>query len=630
MNTSNTQIEHQQSAAIESASALLELQDLRVMSASGRTLVSRASFSVREGEAVAIVGESGSGKSLTARSIIGLLPSGLEATGSIRFRGEELLSASTSRRRSLRGAEICMILQDPFTMLHPMHRCGDIITENLRDENGHRLSKRARASEAASRLAEVGIHDDRVAQQFPFEISGGMRQRVAIAAALAQNPRMLIADEPSTALDATTQHEVLELLLELQRSRGMALILITHDLRVAFSICQQVNVLYAGEVIESGASAALSDEPLHPYSLGLLLAEPPVDRRVKNFISIPGSVPRADDVAGECAFAARCQWRAPECVTAKPELLRVRDGRASACRRIEDISPAMQETRHTFAEVAAPVSVEPTGASVMSTRNLQVTFGGHGRRPAVHALRGVSIDVQAGESVGIVGESGSGKTTLSRAVVGLVRPTDGTIHVDGIDATSYDNASVSDRQQLRRSVQIVFQDPYSSLNPSHSVASALSEALSMRLDRRPRAADVEALLERVGLPTSYGSRMPVALSGGERQRVAIARAIAVQPKLLICDEPVSALDVSVQAQVLTLLRDIREELGLAYLFITHDLAVVRQVADRIYVMNQGAVVEEGSTDQVLDHPSDAYTRLLVDSVPSDHGGARVNPTPPVR
>ncbi len=616
MNPVRTQISKHEAQPLRSGEVLLEVEGLRVRNGSGKTLVSNATFSVHEGEAVAIVGESGSGKSLTARSIIGLLPSGLTTEGSIRFRGEDVFTCSSSRRRSLRGSKICMILQDPFTMLHPMLRCGDIITENLRDERGRRLSRDARSAAAVTRLAEVGILDERVARQFPFEISGGMRQRVAIAAALAQDPQLLIADEPSTALDASTQHEVLELLLELQQSRGMALILITHDLRVAFSVCQQVNVLYAGEMAETGTSTAIAEDPRHPYTLGLLQAEPPLDRRLKDFVSIPGSVPTPDSVAGQCAFATRCRWQAAECLESKPQLLEVIPDRHTACHRSAEIQNQMVEARRSFDEVVMPIEPSAEGPTLVSARSLEVSFVRRGKS-TVHAVRGVSIDIQEGESVGIVGESGSGKTTLSRALVGLVEPTGGMLSINGVDATSYQSVSAAERRMLRRNVQIVFQDPYSSLNPSHSIGTALGEALGARLDHRPRASEIEALLERVGLPTTYASRMPVALSGGERQREAIARAIAVQPKLLICDEPVSALDVSIQAQILTLFREIREELGLAYLFITHDLAVVRQIADRVYVMNQGVVVEEGATDKVLDFPANSYTRMLVESVPAE-------------
>jgi peptide/nickel transport system ATP-binding protein len=510
-----------------------------------------------------------------------------------------------------------MILQDPFTMLHPMLRCGSIITETLRGEHGKRLGKAQRDAEAVRRLAEVGISDASVAHRYPFELSGGMRQRVAIAAALAQNPRLLIADEPSTALDVTTQQEVLNLLRELQQSRGMALILITHDLRVAFSICQKVTVFYAGSVAETGAVPAVASAPLHPYTLGLLLADPPIEHRVRELANIPGSVPRPDTVASRCAFEARCPWAADECRSVKPTLLAVGGARSVACVRHPHLNDAMAEWRTGFTITAASVPpTEPdTAPALVAVRDLQVTFPRRPRGTPVHALKGVSVTVSPGESVGIVGESGSGKTTLGRSLVGLVQPTAGTITVGGIDATSYARASRDDLASLRRLIQIVFQDPYSSLNPSRTIGATLAEALSVRLGRKPDAGEAKALLTEVGLPEAYAGRRPSALSGGERQRVAIARAIAVRPKLLVCDEPVSALDVSAQAQILTLLRSIRDELGIALLFVTHDLAVVRQIADRVYVMRRGEVVESGPTGQVLDRPQHSYTKRLIDSIP---------------
>ncbi|MDO9409014.1 ABC transporter ATP-binding protein [Patulibacter sp.] len=600
---------------------LLCVSGLTVRSTTGTTLVSGVDLELREGEALAIVGESGSGKSLTARSIIGLVPTGLHAAGSIRFRGEEILDLPERRRARLRGAQISMILQDPFTMLHPMRRCGAVITETLRTATGSRLRKDERRREAVRRLAEVGIHDERVAGQYPFELSGGMRQRVAIAAALAQNPQVLIADEPSTALDVTTQKEVLDLLVDLQRSRGMALILITHDLRVAFSVCQQVNVFYAGGVSEVGPAEELEAAPAHPYTLGLLLAEPPADRRVRDLVNIAGTVPTPDAVAGRCAFAARCDWATDVCRSIAPRLVDTEDHRRVACVRTDEIAGEMRETRERYETVDVAPSLAAVGTGLVRARGLQVTYPPRSRRDApMQALRGIDIDIGPGESVGIVGESGSGKTTLGRCLTGLATPSGGSLEIDGTDAIAYAACSRDERRKLRSAVQMVFQDPYSSLNPSRTVGAALGEALAVRYGKDVGPERIGALLDRVGLPAGYAERRPVALSGGERQRVAIARAIALEPRLLICDEPVSALDVSVQAQVLTVLRDVREELGLAYLFITHDLAVVRQIADRIYVMNKGEVVESGPTHEVLEAPQHPYTQRLVASVPGNDAG----------
>ncbi|MBS1892925.1 MAG: ABC transporter ATP-binding protein [Actinobacteria bacterium] len=601
------------------AEPLLELADLRVTNSNGGLLVDGVSLDVGVGEAVAIVGESGSGKSLTARASVGLLPRGLTAEGSIRYRGQELIGMAERSRARLRGAEVTMILQDPFTMLHPMLRCGNLITETLRDERGRRLGRAARREEAVRRLAEVGIDDPAVARRYPFELSGGMRQRVAIAAALAQDPKLLIADEPSTALDVTTQKDILDLLAELKRSRGMSLVLITHDLRVAFSVCDRINVMYAGSLVEVGPPPAVASRPAHPYTLGLLLAEPPADRRIDDLIAIPGSVPSAATVTEQCAFADRCRWATDACRDHRQRPLSLA-AQMTRCERFEEIAAEMDRVRveHQAAATEAVVATREEDALV-HVHELEVTYPPRGRHGhEVQALRGVTLDIVPGESLGIVGESGSGKTTLGRCMTGLATPTGGKLEIAGIDATDLSALSKEDRRAVRRSVQMIFQDPYSTLNPARTIGAALSEALALRLDRSARSAEIDALLERVGLPAAYASRKPVALSGGERQRVAIARAIAVEPSLLICDEPVSALDVSVQAQILGLLREIREESGVAFMFITHDLAVVRQIADRVHVVYKGQIVESGPVAEILDTPKHPYTQRLVSSIP---GGA---------
>jgi peptide/nickel transport system ATP-binding protein len=598
------------------AEPLLELSGLQITKEDGSLLVDGVSLEVGVGEAVAVVGESGSGKSLTARASVGLLPRGLTATGSIRYRGQELVGMSERSRSRMRGAEVTMILQDPFTMLHPMLRCGNLITETLRGENGRRLGRKRRREEAVRRLAEVGIDDHAVARRYPFELSGGMRQRVAIAAALAQDPKLLIADEPSTALDVTTQKEILDLLAELKRSRGMALVLITHDLRVAFSVCDRINVMYAGSLVEVGTPAAVATRPAHPYTLGLLLAEPPADRRIDDLIAIPGSVPSASAVTDQCAFADRCRWATDACRDHRQQPTSV-GAQTTWCERFDEIAAQMDRVRVEHQEAAAE-GVAPTTRSDALVRlsDLEVTYPPRGRHGhEVQALCGVSFDIVPGESLGIVGESGSGKTTLGRCLTGLATPTGGSLEIGGIDASSFAALSNADRRKVRRSVQMIFQDPYSTLNPARTIGAALSEALALRLDHSPKSEEIGALLERVGLPPAYANRKPVALSGGERQRVAIARAIAVEPSLLICDEPVSALDVSVQAQILGLLREIRAETGVAFMFITHDLAVVRQIADRVHVVYKGQIVESGPVAEILDAPKHRYTQRLVSSIP---------------
>ena len=599
---------------------LLEVEGLRVatrIDGAERPLVTGVDLTIAQGETIGIVGESGSGKSLTARALIGLLPDGLSADGSVRFDDVELLGATERELAWRRGTDISLLMQDPFTMLNPLLRCGAHITEH--HPRGPRRGRRKRQAElrdeAVQRLAEVGIDDPSVAERFPFQLSGGMRQRVAIAAALARNPRLLIADEPTTALDVTTQREILELIASLQRQRGMSMALITHDLRVAFAVCDRVYVLYAGEVLEVAPGLELEREPLHPYAHGLLLSEPSVTERYARLPTIGGAVPRPEEVAGSCAFAPRCGWAIDTCHSAKPPLAPVGAARATRCARLPEIRADLR--RASRRPDAAIATTAVATVAVLEITGLTKTFLRRGRRDAeVLALRDVSLIVGLDESVGLVGESGSGKTTLGRCVVGLETPTEGAIQVTGIDVADYTRLDAAARRTVRRSVQYVFQDPYSSLNPARTIGATLIEALeAANRSRAGRDRRVAELLARVGLPGEYAQRKPVALSGGERQRVAIARALAVEPKLIVCDEPVSALDVSVQAQILNLLRDVREETGTSFLFISHDLAVVRQVVDRVYVLYRGGFVEDGPIDLVLDEPRHPYTRALVASVP---------------
>jgi peptide/nickel transport system ATP-binding protein len=593
---------------------LLEVRGLSI-SAAHSTITTGTDLALRRGESIAIVGESGSGKSLTAKAIARLLPPGVSATGSIRYDGLDVLALPEKEMRPLRGRRISMLLQDPFTMMNPLMKCGKHIEEMLRGDPRF-AGGAAMRTEVARRLAEVGIADPDVADRMPFQLSGGMAQRVAIAASLARDPELLIADEPSTALDVTTQAEIMKLLKRVQRARDMSLILITHDLRLAFSTCDRIHVLYAGSLLEVGDAPSVQRDPFHPYTLGLLLSEPPADRRVPKLIAIRGQVPRADAVAGRCAFSDRCDWVQDRCRTGKPPLLPLEPGRLTACIRRPEIAAEMRALRDTALEAAAAMPPSELKPAIIRVTNGVKTFTGQ-RGRAVRALKGVSIEVRPGESVGLVGESGSGKTTLGRILVGLETASAGTIAIDGVDVSRFADLARDDRAKVRRTIQMVFQDPYSTLNPRHSVRRALREAIGTGGPAALQTADrrIAELLKEVGLPESYAARRPQSLSGGERQRVAIARALSVNPKVLVCDEPVSALDVSVQAQILNLFKRLQDELGLSYLFITHDLAVVRQVADRIYVLYLGEIVEEGPTEQVMRNPKHPYTRRLLDSAP---------------
>ncbi|TGQ37224.1 ABC transporter ATP-binding protein [Mesorhizobium sp. M00.F.Ca.ET.216.01.1.1] len=574
------------------------------------------SIVVERGETIAIVGESGSGKSLTARAIAGILPPGINAAGAVTLDGMPLMRLAERELRKIRGFRVSMLMQDPFTMLNPLLRSGDHIDEMLRGRPDF-ASRAARAAEVKRRLAEVGIVDEDVARRMPFQLSGGMCQRVALAAALARDPELLIADEPSTALDVTTQAEIIRLLRRVQRERHMSLILITHNLRLAFSTCERIYVLYAGSLLEVGDGAAVERQPFHPYTLGLLLSEPPADIRVPRLVAIRGSVPRAADVIDRCGFADRCDWAKQICRASKPPLAARDASRFTACVRQDEIQGELDALR-TAALSAAPITLrrdETEGPLVRVDALVKTFVGPRGR--AIRAVKDVSLRIMPGESVGLVGESGSGKTTLGRCLVGLETPTAGDIRINGLAAADFGAMAKADRARVRQTIQMIFQDPYSTLNPRHSVGQALSEALGASAGATGPATPerIATLLAEVGLSAAYATRRPASLSGGERQRVAIARALAVKPAILVCDEPVSALDVSVQAQVLNLFKRLQAEHGLSYLFITHDLAVVRQIAERIYVLYLGEIVEEGPTERVIGDPKHPYTRRLIESIP---------------
>ncbi|HZV74112.1 MAG TPA: ABC transporter ATP-binding protein [Conexibacter sp.] len=591
------------------ADELLAVRDLAIASRIGgvvKPIASGVSLDIARGEAVAIVGESGSGKSLTARAILGLLPDGVSASGEVRFNGRDLMTLGRRERAALRGREIAVVLQDPFTTLNPVRRCLEQVIPPGPHGRAPRRTAAARAA-AIERLAEVGLTAE-AADRYPFQLSGGMRQRLCMAAALAQDPSLLIADEPSTALDVTTQAEVLKLLKQLQHARGMGVLLITHDLSVAFANCDRVYVLYAGSLLEVAPATQLREAPRHPYTLELLLSEPPADRRMARLAVIPGVCPAREEVVGCCAFATRCRWAAAECRDGEPALRSLTPDHRSRCRRIDEIGDEMTTrlaaARRPADVTAATVALAAAAPPILRVEGLRKAFRGS-RGGEIVAVHEISIVVCRGESVGIVGESGSGKTTTARCIAGLETPTEGTIELT--DERSAGGA---------RPIQMIFQDPSSSLNPALSVGTSLREAaLAAHPLVPPTPAQIGELIERVGLPAHYAQRKPIALSGGERQRIAIARALAAGARLIVCDEPVSALDVSVQAQILNLLADLRAELGLSYLFITHDLAVARQATDRVYVVHQGRVVEEGPVAQVLDAPTHPYTAKLIASIP---------------
>ncbi|PBI86658.1 Glutathione import ATP-binding protein GsiA [Rhodococcus erythropolis] len=561
----------------------LDVQHLTIETDAGAVIVDDVGLRVRAGETIAIVGESGSGKSVTARAITGLLPAGLSTTGHIQIDGRSFENADEKTWRSARGSAITWLPQDPFTMLSPLRNVKSAISDGI----GTRIPR----DELVKRLNEVGINDESVARKYPFQLSGGIRQRVGIACALSSDPRILVADEPTTALDVTSQRKVLSLMREVQRARGLALVLITHDLPVALSIADRIYVMYAGTVVEEFAPGELANRPLHPYTQSLLMADPPVDRKVARLASVAGGVPTPGDRRAECVFKPRCDYAIEDCAKGRPLLVEVGNRRTACVRSLDLTLPA-----HRASECARDRN---SGPIVLSASRIKKRFGEH------EALRGVTIEARRGQIVGIVGGSGSGKTTLARIIAGLEVADEGVVETP-----------METRERCRaKPVQMVFQDPSGTLNPSQTVGKILRNALAAgSMDSRP--SDAVALLSLVGLPGSFADRKASSLSGGQRQRVAIARALGPRSQVLLCDEPTSALDVMVQAQVLNLLRDLRDELDVAMVFVTHDLGVARQMTDYLYVLERGHCVEHGPTERVFDDPQHEYTRELLRGGPT--------------
>jgi peptide/nickel transport system ATP-binding protein len=600
-------------------SAALELEGLRTVldtPEGALRAVDGVDLQIARGECFALVGESGCGKSMTALSILRLLPDvGRIAGGEVRLEGRDLLALPEAAMRAVRGKRVAMIFQEPATALNPVLTVGRQVAEVIRrhtDLRGAAVRKRV-----LELLEAVGIPEpERRRDEYAFQLSGGLRQRAMIAGALAVDPEVLIADEPTTALDVTIQAQILELLARLQRERGMALLLITHDLGIVARMADRVAVMYAGEIVEVAPRAAFFRAPQHPYSQKLFAALPGAAQRAGPLAQIPGQVPPLTGAFAGCRFAERCDLAFERCGREVPQLLQLEGAHRARCH--------LRET-----ERAAPRAVaagEPAtrtagqARALLEVKDLKVYFPirrGVLRRTVgyVRAVDGVSLAVGEGRTLALVGESGSGKTTVGKAILQLVRPTAGSVRYDGAELTGLGRGAM---HRYRAAMQIVFQDPYASLNPRMRVAEILAEgmkALGVGSDDAARARRIDELLEQVGLPAAARGRYPHEFSGGQRQRIAIARALAVRPKLIVCDEPTSALDVSVQAQILNLLRELQERLGLAYLFITHNLAVVEYLAHEVAVMTEGRIVEQGPAAEVLRAPRHPYTKTLLAAVP---------------
>jgi len=606
---------------------LLDVQDLHVQFDTSRGIVRAVdgiSYTINRGEVVAIVGESGCGKSVSSLAIMGLLakPAGRVTKGRVLFEGRDLLKLSDEEMREIRGRDISMIFQEPMTSLNPVMSIGEQIKEPLLIHL--KVSEEQAHARALELLQLVGITDgERRLQQFPHQLSGGMRQRVMIAIALACNPKLIIADEPTTALDVTIQAQILELMKDLSRRLNIALIIITHNLGVVARYANRVNVMYAAHLIEQGTADDVFLRPLHPYTIGLMRSVPRLDLpRGVRLETIEGLPPDLRSPPSGCRFAPRCRFRLDACLRGAT-LREIGGGHASACIRADEIAAGTLVSDVPRGKSAEFATTEGAEKPLLVVEHLhkyfQVPAHGAGilssRMVTVKAVDDVSFSIAPGETLGLVGESGCGKTTVGRAVLKLETATDGTIRFAGTDIT---HRTAKDMRELRRGIQVIFQDPYSSLNPRMTIGQIIGEPLrvyGLVKNRKSENDRVAELLSQVGLFPYMAERYPHQLSGGQRQRVGIARALALEPTFIVCDEPVSALDVSIQGQIINLLEDLQTRLKLSYLFIAHDLAVVRHISDRVAVMYLGRIAEVADRDELYARPLHPYTKALLDAVP---------------
>ena len=603
--------------------SLLEVRDLTVGFSTESEVVSAVrgmNFGVDKGEVVALVGESGAGKSASAMAVVGLLPEYAEVTGSVRLHGDELIGLSDERMSRVRGKSIGTVFQDPMSALTPVFTVGDQIAEaiEIHDKTTTRRAARARAVEL---LDLVGIaQPQQRARAFPHELSGGERQRVVIAIAIANDPDLLICDEPTTALDVTVQAQILDVLKTARDVTGAGVLIITHDLGVVAEFADRALVMYAGRAVEVASVATLYRDRKMPYTAGLLGSVPRLDAtQGARLVPIPGAPPSLASLPPGCPFAPRCPLAIDECRTAEPEPVTVGPNHTAACIRTDHV--AGRTAAEIYGVSTAPnADVAPKDTPVvLRVENLAKTYkltkGVVLRRTIgeVRAVDGVSFELRQGRTLGIVGESGSGKSTTLHQILDLTAPQAGTIEVLGSDVSSLDTKS---RRALRGDLQVVFQDPVASLDPRLPVFEVLAEPLTANGFDKKRIDDrVSELLDIVGMRRADANRYPAEFSGGQKQRIGIARALALQPKILALDEPVSALDVSIQAGIINLLLDLQDRFGLAYLFVSHDLSVVKHLAHHVAVMFKGKIVEQGDGDQVFSNPQNEYTRRLLAAVP---------------
>ena len=605
---------------------LLSIRDLKTYFESSKgpiRAVDGVSFDVRRGETFAVLGESGCGKSMTALSIMQLLPQQAvgNVSGEVLLEGQDLLTLSEVAMQNVRGRRIAMIFQEPMTSLNPVLTVGQQIGEVLERHRG------LRGGELRKRVLElldaVGIPDRaRRYSEYPHQLSGGMKQRVMIAIALAGEPELLIADEPTTALDVTIQAQILELLQQLQKDTGMAILLITHDLGVVAGMADHVAVMYAGHIVEQARREAFFARPLHPYSQKLFASLPAKAKRGRPLAVIHGSVPSLAQEFTACRFVDRCDYAWQSCREQAPRWLEAEPDHGARCHLTDPaIAKPERQSAPTLPMGHAANETLDAGKALLNVNRLKVHFPIHKglfKRVVgqVKAVDGVTLGLQRSRTVALVGESGCGKTTVGKALLQLLRPTAGSVEYNGMELT---HMTARELRPHRRDLQIIFQDPYSSMNPRMMVGDIIEEGMlaqNIGGSASERQQRIDALLKQVGLSAEAKQRYPHEFSGGQRQRICIARALAVNPKVIVCDEPTSALDVSVQAQILNLLKGLQDELGLTYLFITHNMSVVEYLAHFVAVMYLGRIVEQGRVEEVLRSPKHPYTQALLSAVPT--------------